>query len=160
MRYTPFSLFIKQALQYPLASPFLPAEADVKKDVSYANGKLLGTYSPLGPELIFQPEPNLNFTWDNAQIYADYLEIDGETVSEEYQGIWHIPTIEEFFTAIDYSTYSPAADESKVPNIQSYPYWSSTTYASYSDYAWFAHFDDGNIYFDTKSQSYYVRCVR
>ena len=51
MKYTPFSLFVKQALTYPLTSPFLPDPAVVVKDTSYANGALLGTYedAPVPP---------------------------------------------------------------------------------------------------------------
>jgi len=40
---TAFNLFIRQCLLYPLASPFLPAPADVRKDLSYANGSKIGT---------------------------------------------------------------------------------------------------------------------
>ena len=159
-KYTPFSLFIRQALLYPLASPFLPAEADVKLAVSYANGKLTGSYTPVGPPLIFQPEPYLNMDWDAAAIYAEYLEIDGVTVSETPQSIWHIPTIEELFSVIDYLTFNPAADISKVPDIQSSAYWSSTSVAVSSTYAWLVFFYYGDVSFDDKAGRSYIRCVR
>lgn len=42
-KYTPFSLFVRQAQLYPLSSPFLPVPAKVEKDHSYANGSLVGT---------------------------------------------------------------------------------------------------------------------
>jgi len=160
MRYTPFSLFVKQALQYPLASPFLPAEADVKSAVSYANGKLTGSYAPVGPPLIFQPEPTLSMDFAAAAIYAEYLEIDGVTVNENPQNIWHIPTIKELTSVIDYSIYNPAADETKVPGIQSDFYWSSTAYADYTSYAWSVGFYSGYVDYDVKTGNGYVRCVR
>jgi hypothetical protein len=143
-----------------LASPFLPAEADVKLAVSYANGKLTGSYTPVGPPLIFQPEPYLNMDWDAAAIYAEYLEIDGVTVSETPQSIWHIPTIEELFSVIDYLTFNPAADISKVPDIQSGGYWSSTTGADGTTLAWGVGFYGGDVYLNAKTGSLSIRCVR
>jgi hypothetical protein len=40
---TPFNLFIRQCLLYPLTSPFLPPENKVEKDYSYAAGTKTGT---------------------------------------------------------------------------------------------------------------------
>ena len=42
-KYLPFNLFVRQALLYPLTSPFLPPIAKVEKDYSYANASLIGT---------------------------------------------------------------------------------------------------------------------
>lgn len=42
-KYLPLNLFIRQALAYPLTSPFLPPVDKVEKDHSYAAGKLVGT---------------------------------------------------------------------------------------------------------------------
>lgn len=42
-RLAPLDLFIRQALLYPLIAPFLPAVGNVRKDTSYAAGKLTGT---------------------------------------------------------------------------------------------------------------------
>jgi len=39
-------------------------------------------------------------------------------------------------------------------------YWSSTTYASDTGYAWVVYFYGGYTYYDTKSYNSYVRCVR
>jgi hypothetical protein len=39
-------------------------------------------------------------------------------------------------------------------------FWSSTTYAYYTDYAWRVNFYYGNDYYSNKSFSYYVRAVR
>ena len=49
-KYTPYQLYMRQALLYPLTSPFLPPIAKVEKDFSYANGKLVGTL-PAAPPL-------------------------------------------------------------------------------------------------------------
>ncbi|SFV71165.1 Chitinase [hydrothermal vent metagenome] len=39
-------------------------------------------------------------------------------------------------------------------------YWSSTTYADGTDYAWIVHFDSGNDNINAKDSNLYVRCVR
>lgn len=39
-----FNLFVRQALLYPLTSPFLPAIEDVKEGVIYGGGSLIGIY--------------------------------------------------------------------------------------------------------------------
>ncbi|MBW2312335.1 MAG: DUF1566 domain-containing protein [Deltaproteobacteria bacterium] len=40
------------------------------------------------------------------------------------------------------------------------PYWSATTCADYSSYAWYVYFSYGSVYSYGKSHDYYVRCVR
>lgn len=47
-RYLPFQLFLRQALLYPLTSPFLPPENKVELGYSYAAGQKTGTL-PAGP---------------------------------------------------------------------------------------------------------------
>ena len=42
-KYLPFNLFVKQALTYPLTTPFLPSIDTVLKNTIYANGNLTGT---------------------------------------------------------------------------------------------------------------------
>lgn len=49
-KYLPLNLFIRQALLYPLTSPFLPPIAKVEKDYSYAAGKLVGTLEAAPPQ--------------------------------------------------------------------------------------------------------------
>lgn len=45
-------------------------------------------------------------------------------------------------------------------NVQPSDYWSSTTYAGLTGYAWYVNFHGGYVYSDVKSNTYYVRCVR
>jgi len=99
-KYTPFSLFIRQALLYPLTSPFLPAEADVKFGVSYANGKLTGQFYQTPPPENWQNDQNVTFNYADAVDYAAHLEVDGVTVNPEVQNIWRLPTISELIFAI------------------------------------------------------------
>lgn len=95
-RLTAFQLFIKQALQYPLASPFLPPENKVEKDYSYANGQKTGEMYPGTKPREWQTIQNLRFNYANAVHYAQYLEADGVTVASTPQNIWRLPTTSEY----------------------------------------------------------------
>jgi hypothetical protein len=52
------------------------------------------------------------------------------------------------------------AYKDKIPGFKSDRYWSSTTYAGYTDFAWFVGFYGGGPDYDYKTNAYYVRCVR
>jgi hypothetical protein len=73
---------------------------------------------------------------------------------------WRLPNINELTSLVD-ETYSdnnwffPAFKST----ITSY-YWSSTTFASVSSSAWNVFFYDGLQYYNTKTYSFFVRCVR
>lgn len=155
---TGFNLFVRQALLYPLTSPFLPAVADVKKNVSYANGELIGTLESGAPVLTWSSVNELSFYFDDAVLYAQYLESDGVTVSEIPQNIWRLPTMHEFMSVVDYSIYTPASLVS--PAFNSLTHWSGDTCAFNSEYAWDIDMNTGYITFNEKvAQPYNVRCV-
>ncbi|MBN2824554.1 MAG: DUF1566 domain-containing protein [Campylobacterales bacterium] len=48
----------------------------------------------------------------------------------------------------------------KSQGFASYNYWSATTYAGFTSGAWSVNFYYGYGYWNNKSSSYYVRCVR
>jgi len=52
------------------------------------------------------------------------------------------------------------AHKNKLTYVSSNRWWSSTTYAGYSDNAWDVYFGDGGQGSYDKTYSYYVRCVR
>ena len=90
--------------------------------------------------------------WTDAIDYCEELTLNG-------QSDWRLPNKKELLSIVDYGTYNPAIS-SVFEKTTSYGYWSSTTLASYTNYAWFVNFyygRTGNYY---KSASYYVRCVR
>jgi hypothetical protein len=86
------------------------------------------------------------YTWYEAQAEVEKLG-DG----------WRMPRVEELVLLIDYSRYDPAcADQEMQPHY----YWSSTTYASLTNYAWYVNFYSGIVNGSNKSDCYYVRPVR
>ena len=72
---------------------------------------------------------------------------------------WRLPNVKELQSIVDYSTYNPAIDSS-FTNTQSGYYWSSTTYADLTDFAWDVYFNYGYVDLDDKDDGYYVRPVR
>lgn len=72
---------------------------------------------------------------------------------------WRLPSIEELVYLTDKGKINPAID-SKFENVISDLYWSSTTSASSTSYAWVVVFNDGDGNNGAKSSSRCVRCVR
>ena len=56
--------------------------------------------------------------------------------------------------------YNPIIDQTYFPSTKSEPYWSTTTQASYADYAYAVQFSYGDHGVPAKTVSNYVRCVR
>jgi hypothetical protein len=86
-------------------------------------------------------------------------------------GDWHLPTIEELKTLPNRDYSIPALSNAKgdakwttngdaFNNVQSNHYWSSTTYADNTSYAWFVSMYLGSVHGGTKTSDYYVWCVR
>jgi hypothetical protein len=77
-------------------------------------------------------------------------------------GDWRLPNVNELLSLIDRGRYNPAlpAGCPLAGSTGISYYWSSTTYADDSSYAWIVYFYLGNISYSVKSNNYYVRCVR
>jgi len=77
----PFQLFLRQALLYPLASPFLPPVDKVQAGYSYANGNLIGTLegggevSKLNEDRTYYIAPDGNDTTGDGSTETPYLTI-------------------------------------------------------------------------------------
>ena len=68
---------------------------------------------------------------------------------------WRLPNIDELKSILKNNRISR-----EFVNFASQSYWSSTTYASNSSYAWYVYFYNGYGDGDYKTYSHYVRCVR
>jgi len=88
---------------------------------------------------------------------------DCESLSLAGHDDWRLPNQNELLSIVDYSRYASAIDPVFFPYVDtvlSY-YWSSTTWADYSDYAWTVYFVHGLTFQGTKSfATYYARAVR
>ena len=70
---------------------------------------------------------------------------------------WRLPTSHELFGTVDHSRRNPA---STFPGMPSKQFWSSSSVAGCSSYAWYVVFGDGYVYYDSCVGDNYVRCVR
>jgi hypothetical protein len=69
---------------------------------------------------------------------------------------WRLPRIAELKTIVDYSRYDSALPD--ILHAKSAEYWSGTTNAVRSDYAWLVYFYYGDDGWNDKANAYYVRC--
>ena len=88
--------------------------------------------------------------WPQALKYCEELNYGGYTD-------WKLPNINELISLINYALYNPASD---ILNSSINSFWSSSSYASYTDYAWVVPFYDGYVYVNIKNNYSAVRCVR
>jgi hypothetical protein len=100
-----------------------------------------------------QTDDGLTRTWADAKSYCQGLSLAGATD-------WRLPTIMELSTLVNAEKVNPSIDMTVFPGTQASYYWSSTSYVSYSSYAWIVSFESGNVYDKNKADSNYVRCVR
>ena len=101
-----------------------------------------------------------SYTWSSAISYCEGLTLGGRSD-------WRLPNINELGSIIDYTkSINPTINSTAFPNTQSFSpsvfqsyYWSSSTYALLTGYAWFVDFGSGGVSNFSKTSLYYVRCV-
>jgi len=109
-----------------------------------------GTVTDTKTNLIWDKSgSSIMMDYEEAIIYADKLKLAGRK--------WWVPTIVELCTPVNYSKYNPAINN--IFSCKSDDYWSSTTYAGDTSSAWVVYFYDGYMYYNDKTDTYYVRCV-
>jgi hypothetical protein len=91
--------------------------------------------------------------WNYAKTYCENLTLSGFSD-------WRLPNIYELTTLLDNTKSSTPIIINGIENISSFYYWSSTTNASNSGYAWDVDFGYGNALLDYKTNISYIRCVR
>jgi hypothetical protein len=132
------------------------------------------------PALTWQSNPGLSLCWSSgvyeggascligngwtaegygAKEYCQYLEDDGITVNATTaQNIWHLPTIAEFTSIIDYTRSDNATN---IAGFAQYEYyWANTTRSFNTNYAWFWSTFNGDTDYTERFRHYSVRCVR
>ncbi len=73
---------------------------------------------------------------------------------------WRMPKKKELRSIVDQSRFSPAIDPGYFPNIVSSYFWSASSDANYSNYAWSVYFGHGYAYGTLKYYAFQVRLVR
>lgn len=101
--------------------------------------------------LQWQDNETVSKAWTGAMDYCEALSLDG-------QSDWRLPNLKELISLVDDSKDAPAIS-AVFEHTASY-YWSSTTYALYTNTAWSIYFSNGYPYSYLKGDHNYVRCVR
>ena len=113
-----------------------------------------GTITDNNTGLMWQKEDdNTTRQWESAITYCEGLSLGSYTD-------WRLPNIKELKSIVDNTKYSPAIDSTYFPNINSSYYWSSTTLAYGTSWAWYVDFSYGYVLGSNVSGNGYVRCVR
>jgi len=106
----------------------------------------------LTTSLYWQDNENISKTWTQAINYCENM------VLGSYDD-WRLPNINELNSIVDDTKYNPNMSP-VFKSFASDSYWSSTTYADASNYAWVVYFYYGAQGNYPKDASNYVRCVR
>ncbi|MBW2623426.1 MAG: DUF1566 domain-containing protein, partial [Deltaproteobacteria bacterium] len=111
-----------------------------------------GTVMDTSTGLLWQQQTAGPMTWEDALSYCENLILAGYTD-------WRLPNIHELRSLVDYTLVDPALDILLFPDTVSFSYWSATTYAYRTYYAWGIDFLYGYDLGLSKSNSYYARAI-
>jgi hypothetical protein len=161
-------------------------DGNLQKGVTWPNPRFTdnnsdGTVTDNLTGLIWLKNANCNngqMTWTDALNFAKTL-FDGSTTHNSGDcdltdgssaGDWRLPNYKELFSLIDAEYYSPALSNAAgtlkwvegdaFSGVQTSNYWSSTTDADVTAYAWYVYLFNGFISTSVKSTTYYVWPVR
>lgn len=105
-----------------------------------------------------------SMSWSNAIAYCETLDYGGQTD-------WRLPNRREMLSLIDDGRITPSlcntagtgkwSENDPFTGVQSANYWSSTTYAFNTDFAWYVRLNNGAVYYGPlKTDPLYVWPVR
>lgn len=104
--------------------------------------------------LVWEKVPSTSdFDWLNASFHCVQLSLGGR------KG-WRLPTIQELASLVDPTASNPSLPSGYPFTVQSSVYWSATTYAGGTAFAWRVVFSDGSGSFSNKSNAGLAWCVR
>ena len=86
-------------------------------------------------------------TWNEALNYCNNLASGSCGLGDDSSaGDWRLPNRKELLSLIDYARCGPALPQGHpFDNVQSSVYWSATTLANYTPYAWIVRMDYGHV---------------
>ncbi|HSA33393.1 MAG TPA: DUF1566 domain-containing protein [bacterium] len=124
----------------------LPASAFT---VSTVNEKVIVTDTVIG--LIWTKECGGPVNWQNALSHCENSDYAGHTD-------WRLPNINELRTLVDRELFSPASAFPDMP-AEGW-FWSSSSHASLTNYAWGVGIDTGGVFNSSKGADGLACCVR
>jgi hypothetical protein len=137
---------------------------DCPTDASRFTDNNDGTVTDNCTKLIWLKDANClgQYDWPSAKSRAQNLAAGTCGLRDNSKaGDWHLPTVRELQSLIDYSQYGPALPSGyPFSGVQTNHYWSSAENASRSGYAWGVYLDDGVVDTYDESNAYYVWPVR
>ena len=105
--------------------------------------------------------PNGQMSWLNALDFVSGINDETYPLCGAGYTDWRLPNVRELDSLIDCGQYNPALPSGNpFANLQSYYYWSSTTYESSTGVAWGVRMGDGYVYSLGKTITPYVWPVR
>jgi len=158
-------------------------DGGLKKGVSWPSTRFTdnsnGTVTDNLTGLVWLKAANYNNTtgttgtasWANALSFCNALQ-NGQCglTDGSVSGDWRLPNYMELVSLLDLGYDNPAlsnaagtgqwSEGNAFTGVQSYYYWSSTTCAAITDYAWFVGLGNGYVVYDAKTYTLYVWPVR
>jgi hypothetical protein len=109
---------------------------------------------------VFDTKTKLTWQRERTASSTKYLWADAKTYCAGVGTGWRLPTIKELQTIVDHSRIAPSINQAAFLSAPTGSFWSSSSEASYSPYAWYVDFGIGLAGTGSVSEPSYVRCVR